>query len=326
MKLGTLKDTSKDGRLVVVSADLKRAVMVTRIADKLIDAIARWDITEPELRQVYVKLNNGSIAEAFDLDDRLLAAPFPRTYQWLDGSAFMNHGELMIEAFKLEKFPLDRVTPWMYQGASDDFIGPRDNIVLPSEDDNIDFEGEFAVVVDDVPMGTTAAEAEGHIKLVMLLNDVSLRALAPREMATGFGFLQSKPSTSFAPVAVSPDVLGSAWSNGRLSLDLNVEWNGQRVGNPNGSEMDFDFLQLIEHAARTRRLSAGTIIGSGTLSNRDRSRGSATIAEKRAIEKFDQGEIKTNFMKFGDKVRMEVFHPSGESVFGAIDQYISRLH
>jgi fumarylacetoacetate (FAA) hydrolase len=325
MKLGTLKGRNKDGRLIVVSEDLKRAITVEHIAETLIDAIASWSYAEPLLRQIYIDINSGEIQDTFDLDDRLLAAPFPRTYQWLDGSAFVNHGELMVEAFKLEGYPPDRVLPWMYQGASDDFIGPRDDIVLPSEEDNIDFEGEFAVVVDDVPMGTTPSQAAGHIKLIMLLNDVSLRALAPREMATGFGFLQSKPSTSFAPVAVSPDILGAAWSNGRVCLDLNVDWNGTRVGNPNGGEMDFDFAQLIAHAAKTRRLSAGTIIGSGTLSNRDRSRGSATISEKRSIEKIDNGEIKTDFMKFGDRIRMEAFHPDGTSVFGALDQRISSL-
>jgi fumarylacetoacetate (FAA) hydrolase len=247
----------------------------------------------------------------------------PRCFQWLDGSAFVNHGELMVQAFKLSAMP-DLTLLLLYQGASDDFIGPCDDVVLPSEDDGIDFEGEYAVVVDDVPMGTRAAHAEKHIKLVMLVNDVSLRAFGAREMASGFGFIHAKPSTAFGPVAVTLEEFGEAWKNGRLHLNLDVYLNHKRVGSPNGREMHFDFCQLIEHATKTRRLRAGTVIGSGTLSNKDRSTGSATLAEKRAIESIVDGNIKTNFMSFGNRVRMEVLGANGKTIFGAINQKIVR--
>jgi fumarylacetoacetate (FAA) hydrolase len=321
MKLGTIKSKSRDGELVVVSDNLAKAVRVSHIVSSLREAIEQWEIVKAPLENVYGRLNKGNFDDAFDFDPLQACAPMPRCFQWLDGSAFLNHGELMVRAFNLAARP-DFTIPLLYQGASDDFIGPCDDVVLPSEDDGIDFEGEYAVVVDEVPMGTRAEQAEKHIKLVMLVNDVSLRAFGPREMASGFGFIHAKPSTAFGPVAVTTEELGDSWQNGRLQLNLDVYLNGEKVGSPNGGEMHFDFCQLIEHATRTRRLKAGTIIGSGTLSNKDRSTGSATLAEKRAIEVIAEGSVKTSFMSFGDRVRMEVLGTNGRTVFGAIDQKI----
>lgn len=321
MKLATIKSNSRDGELVVVSENLEKAVWVSNIASSLREAMERWDIAKALLEVVYERLNKGDIDNAFDFDPQQACAPMPRCFQWLDGSAFLNHGELMIKAFNLAGKP-DLKTPLLYQGASDDFIGPCDDVVLPSEEGGIDFEGEYAVIVDEVPMCTRADDAEKHIMLVMLVNDVSLRAYGPREMAGGFGFIHAKPSTAFGPVAVTPQDLGSAWQNGRLHLNLDVYLNDKKIGCPNGREMHFNFCQLIEHATKTRRLKAGTIIGSGTLSNKDRSTGSATLAEKRAIEAIDKGSITTSFMSFGDRVRIEVLDNNGNKVFGAIDQKI----
>jgi fumarylacetoacetate (FAA) hydrolase len=247
-------------------------------------------------------------------------APLPRCYQWLDGSTFANHGALMERAFDLgivneyEKYPL------IYQGASDDFLGPCDDVQLPSESDNMDFEGEVAVIVDEVPMGTPKERMAPHIKLLMLVNDVSLRALAGREMKTGFGWVQAKPSTSFSPVAVTPDELGAAWHDGRVQLPLRIKRSGEWFGHPNGKEMTFNFFRLLEHAAYSRKLRAGTIVGSGTVSNASRSAGSACIAERRAIETIDEGAAKTPFLRFGERVRIEMLDPQGRSIFGAIDQ------
>jgi fumarylacetoacetate (FAA) hydrolase len=322
VKLATLADGSRDGRLLIVSRDLKRAVEATDIATTLQSALDNWEAAEPRLQQLYASLNRNEAAMAFDLDLERLAAPLPRAWQWLDGSCFLSHGELMQKAFNLE--PIEGVDsiPLMYQGGSDDFIGPRADIPLPSEAHGIDFEGEFAILVDEVPMGCSAEKALHHIRLILQLNDVSLRALAPREMKTGFGFIQAKPTTSFAPVAVTPDELGNAWRAGRIHLPLNVEWNGNWFGHPHGGAMHFGFHQLIAHAALTRRLSAGSLIGSGTVSNADRSVGSACIAERRAIEIIADGVPTTGFMRFGDRVRMEARAENGEVLFGAIDQQI----
>ncbi len=322
MKLATLKDGSRDGRLVVVSRDLTRAVSAAHIASTLQIAIENWWGIEPELRGLYQELNDGTADDSFEFDPSAAMAPLPRAYQWCDGSAFLSHGHLMEKAFNIEPIEGADVTPLMYQGAGDDFIGGRDDIALPSEAQGIDFEGEFVVLVDDVPLGCSADRAAEHIKLVLQINDVSLRALAPREMKTGFGFLQAKPSSSFAPVAVTPDELGDAWANGRVNLPLQVEWNGEWFGNPHGQAMHFSFPQLIAHAALTRRLGAGTLIGSGTVSNNDRSVGSACISERRAIEMIEHGAPKTGFMRFGDRIRMDVVGSDGHSVFGAIDQRI----
>jgi fumarylacetoacetate (FAA) hydrolase len=320
MKLATIKNGTRDGRLCVVSKDLAHGVFADDIAATLLSAVERWPAVEGALRARSDKLNAGSAAAAFPFDPLQAMSPLPRCYQWLDGSAFANHGALMERAFDLgitneyEKYPL------VYQGASDDFIGPCDDVELTRESDNMDFEGEVAVIVDEIAMGTTKAEIQPHIKLVMLVNDVSLRALAPREMKTGFGWVQAKPSTSFSPVAVTPDELGGAWVDGRVELPLKVERSGEWFGHPNGKEMTFNFYRLIEHVAYSRRLRAGTIIGSGTVSNASRGAGSACIAERRAIETLEEGAAKTPFLRFGERVRIEMFDAAERSIFGAIDQ------
>jgi fumarylacetoacetate (FAA) hydrolase len=320
MKLATLKNSNRDGRVAVVSRDLAKAVFVDDIAPTLLDAVERWPSVEGALRTRSEALNQGSAGGAFAFDPTQAMAPMPRCYQWLDGSTFANHGALMESAFDMGikneyvKYPL------VYQGASDDFIGPRDDVELTSEADNMDFEGEVAVIVDEIPMGTPKEKIAPHIKLIMLVNDVSLRAHAAREMKTGFGWIQAKPSTSFSPVAVTPDELGAAWADGRVHLPLQVQRNGEWFGHPNGSEMTFNFFRLIEHAAYSRRLRAGTILGSGTVSNASRSAGSACIAERRAIETLDQGGAKTPFLRFGERVRIEMFDAANRSLFGAIDQ------
>lgn len=322
MKLATLKDGSRDGRLVIVSRDLSQAVAAGPIAATLQQALERWDEVELALTRRYEELNVGMTTDAFGFDPRAAMAPLPRAYQWCDGSAFLSHGRLMERAFKTDPPPDRDTIPLMYQGGSDDFLGAHDDVPLPSEAHGIDFEGEFAVVVGDVPMGCSPTQAGRSVRLLMLANDWSLRGFGPREMKTGFGFFQAKPSTSFAPVAVTPDELGDAWRNGRIHLPLNVRWNGKWFGSPNGREMSFSFMELIAHAATTRRLRAGTIIGSGTVSNTDRSVGSACITERRMLEVIDGGEPTTGFMCFGDTVRMEVFDADGQSVFGPIDQRV----
>jgi fumarylacetoacetate (FAA) hydrolase len=321
MKLATLKNGSKDGRLVVVSRDLRRAVDATSIAPSLLAAVESWSQSSPPLRALYDALNAGNAQGAFDFDPSQAAAPLPRAPQWCDGSAFLNHGRLMEKAFNIPPIPdMDKI-PLMYQGGSDDMLGPQDDLPLPDEAHGIDFEGEFGVIVDDVPMGCPALLARSRIVLLVQINDVSLRAFGPREMRTGFGFFQAKPSSSFAPVAVTPDEIGEAWRDARVGLDLQVEYNGQWFGDPNGREMNFGFDQLIAHAAATRRLRAGTIIGSGTVSNEGGKKGSACIAERRAIEAIADGAPKTPFMKFGDRVRMEA-RWQDRPVFGAIDQRV----
>jgi fumarylacetoacetate (FAA) hydrolase len=323
MKFASLRNGSLDGRLVLVSADLSRAVAVPQIAPSLIDALQRWDEVLPLLQQVAAALEAGQAAEAFDFDPQACGAPLPRSPQWLDGSAFLNHGHLMEQAFNTPPIPQFDTTPVMYQGASDDFLGPHADVPLPSEADGIDFEGEFGVVCGPVPMGVSADAALGCIRLIVQVNDWSLRALGPHEMKTGFGFLQAKPSSSFAPVAVTPDELGSAWQGGRVQMRLHVQWNGERFGEPHGGEMNFHFGQLVAHAARTRRLAAGCIVGSGTVSNVSRSAGSACIAERRVIEKIDLGEIRTPFMRFGDEVRMQArFDDGRDGPFGVIRQRV----
>jgi len=320
MKLATLKNDSRDGRLAIVSKDLVRAVFADGIAPTLLDAIERWPEVEGRLRARSLELERGAAKGAFPFDPIQAMSPLPRCYQWLDGSTFANHGALMERAFDLGITNEYVRYPLVYQGASDDFIGPRDDVELPSESDNMDFEGEVAIIVDEVPMGTPKERVALHVKLLMLVNDVSLRALAAREMKTGFGWVQAKPSTSFSPVAVTPDELGEAWSDGRVQLPLSVERNGEWFGRPHGKEMTFNFFRLVEHAAYSRRLRAGTIIGSGTMSNASRDAGSACIAERRAIETLDQGSAKTPFLRFGERVRIEMFDASNRSVFGAIDQ------
>jgi len=324
MKLATLRDHSRDGQLVVVSRDLGRAVHATHVAKTLLAALESWEQIAPALVALFDELERGRARGEFALAHADLASPLPRTWQWLDGSAFHSHGELMQRAFK-HKYVDDAraTTPLMYQGGSDDFLGPWQDMPVPSEADGIDFEAEVAVVVDRVPMGTQASEALAHIKLVMLANDASLRAHAVPEMKTGFGWIHAKPATSFSPVAVTPDELGGAWKDGRVCLPLEVSWNGRRFGNPDASEMGFGFHELIAHAAYSRNLSAGTIVGSGTVSNASYARvGSACIAERRAIEIADQGHAVTDYMRFDDRVRIEMLDADGRSIFGAIDQRI----
>lgn len=322
MKFATYADGTTDGHLMIVSRDGRRAMPAQGIARNLLDAVQRWPDVEQALRQRYDALNAGT-AEAVDFDPRSCAAPLPRAPQWLDGSAFLNHGRLIEQAFKTPPIPDFETVPLMYQGASDDFLGPHDDVPLPSEGDGIDFEGEFGVVCGPTAMGVSPQTALGCVKLLVQINDWSLRALGPREMRTGFGFVQAKPSTAFAPLAVTPDELGVAWRHGRVQLRLRVQLNGQRFGEPHGGEMDFSFGDLIAHAARTRRLSAGTIIGSGTVSNAARAAGSACIAERRVIEQIDGGEVRTPFMRFGDRVRMETCFDDGrEGPFGVIEQAV----
>lgn len=322
MKLGTLKDGSRDGRLVVMSKDLTKIVDATGIVPTLLVAIEQWERVEPQLQKLYADLNAGRVADAVPFDATKMHAPLPRTWQWLDASAFHSHGDLLEKVFGTPPPPEKRTVPLMYQGAGDDFLGPTDDLPLPSEAHGMDFEGEVAVVVDRVPLGTRAADAGRHIKLVMIVNDASLRFLAAKDLKTGFGFGQSKPSTSFGPAAVTLDELGpGGWKDGRVQLPLHVIWNGKEFGHPHAGAMGFSFAELIAHATTTRNLSAGTIIGSGTVSNANyREVGSACIAERRGIELADQGKPVTEFLKFGDRVRIEMFDAAGQSICGAIDQ------
>ena len=327
MKLATLRDDSPDGHLLVVSSDLRRAVSAARIAPTLLAAIESWERSEPALAALSAELARDGARGEIDLDDADLASPLPRTWQWLDGSAFPSHGELMQGAFGQAIVDESRTKPLMYQGGSDDFLGPRQDMPLPSEADGIDFEAEVAVVVDRVPMGTTAADALGHVKLVMLANDASLRTHALPEKKTGFGWIHAKPATSLSPVAVTPDELGAAWKNGRVCLPIRVSWNGREFGHPDAGAMGFGFHELIAHAAYSRNLSAGTIIGSGTVSNASyRIVGSACIAERRAIELADRGRVETEYMRFGDVVRIEMLDAEGCSIFGAIEQRVVPAH
>ena len=323
MKLATRRNGTPDGELVVVSRDLSRAAAAQTIAPNLLTALAEWSRVAASLEDLYARLNAGHVAGEFALDTTQLHAPLPRAWQWLDGSAFMSHGDLMEKVFNMPPIEGKDQYPMMYQGAGDDFLGCNDDMPFPSEADGIDFEGEVGVILDAVPLGTPADRALGHIKLVTLINDASLRKLAPREMKTGFGWIQAKPSCSFAPVAVTPDELGDAWRDGRVHLRLRVSWNGREFGHPSAEQMHFGFHQLVAHAAATRKLSAGTVIGSGTVSNPDyRQVGSACIAERRGIETVDTGKPVTEYMKFGDRVRIEMLDATGRSIFGAIDHRV----
>jgi fumarylacetoacetate (FAA) hydrolase len=324
MKLATLRDGSRDGQLVVVSRDLTIAHHASHIASRLQQALDDWGFIAPQLNDLYVTLNEGRARHAYAFDPAQCLAPLPRAYQWADGSAYVNHVELVRRARGAEMPQSFWTDPLMYQGGSDDLLGPMEDIVCADEAWGIDFEAEVAVVTDDVPMGTAAAAAGAHVRLVMLVNDVSLRNLIPPELAKGFGFFQSKPATAFSPVAVTPDELGEAWDGRKLNLPLVVHWNGERVGSAHaGTDMVFDFPQLIAHAARTRNLRAGSIVGSGTVSNKDASRGYSCIAEKRALEMIADSKPSTEFMKYGDRVRIEMFDGAGRSIFGAIDQKVA---
>jgi fumarylacetoacetate (FAA) hydrolase len=321
MKLATERDGTPDGRLLVVSRDLTRAVPAGAAAT-LQDALDRWDAVAPELEALYAALNEGTAPDARPFDPGAMAAPLPRAWQWLDGSAYPSHGELMQQAFKLP--PIESDKPLMYQGMSHLFLSATDDIPLPSEADGIDFEGELGVITGEVPMGTRAEAALDRVRLLVQINDWSLRTIAPIEMKTGFGWVQAKPACSVAAVAVTPDELGDAWRDGRLHGRLEVALNGERFGVVPTEGMEFGFGELIAHAARTRRLCAGTIIGSGTVSSPDyRSTGSCCMAERRAIEMIADGAPRTPFLHFGDRVRMTASADGvADPLFGAIDQVV----
>ncbi|OWG14593.1 fumarylacetoacetate hydrolase [Delftia sp. K82] len=338
MKLATYKDGSRDGQLVVVSRDLSQAHYATGIASRLQQVLDDWSYMAPQLQDLYHLLNSGKAVHAFAFDPRQCMAPLPRAYQWADGSAYINHVELVRQARGAEVPANFYTDPLMYQGGSDDFLGPCDDVVVPSESMGIDFEAEIAVITADVPMGATPERALGGVRLVMLANDVSLRNLIPNELSKGFGFFQSKPATSFSPVAVTLDELGDAWKGGRLHLTLQSTWNGRKVGMCDaGEDMSFHFGQLIAHICKTRNVRAGSIVGSGTVSNKgvesgkgknrrmEWPKGYSCIAEKRCIETIQDGAPKTEFMRFGDTIRIEMKGKDGQSIFGAIDQNIVEL-
>jgi len=317
MRFATLPNGTPDGRLHIVSKDNKRCAPAVAV-ETLQSLMENWDSYAPALEGEYASLND---AGGQNFDPTATLAPLPRAWQWLDGSAFDSHGDLMQKVFNLEPSPKGR--PLMYQGMSDKFYGPADDVLLPSEDDGIDFEGEFGVICDSVPMAADAAEANAHIRLVVQINDWSLRTLAPVEMKTGFGWIHAKPACSVAPVAITPDELGGAWRDARVDLPLIVDLNGERFGAAEGYPMSYGFDELVAHAARTRALVAGTIIGSGTVSNENfREIGSSCIAERRSIELLDQGEATTPYMSFGDRVRMECQTRDGRPLFGQIAQSV----
>ncbi|HEY3778635.1 MAG TPA: fumarylacetoacetate hydrolase family protein [Rhizomicrobium sp.] len=324
MKLASLSH-GRDGMLVVVARDLKSYVAVPHIADTLQHALDDWHHTAPRLMRVYDLLNERAAEGAKPFLPADCASPLPRAYQWADGSAYVTHVQLVRRARGAEMPPSFWTDPLIYQGGSDCFIGPTDPILAETEEWGIDFEAEIAAITDDVPMGIATENAEQHIKLLMLVNDVSLRALIPAELGKGFGFFQSKPASAFSPVAVTPDELGEAWHDAKVHLPLTVHWNGNLFGAPNaGEDMTFSFAQLIAHAAKTRFLCAGSIIGSGTVSNRDPARGSCCIAERRTREQLERGKPETAFLRFGDRVKIEMLDTHGHSVFGAIDHAVAR--
>jgi len=335
MKLATMKDGSRDGALALVSRDLSQAIAVSEIAPTLQAALDAWEEAAPRLEQICALLNAGQAAGAVAFDPRRAHSPLPRAYQWADGSAYVNHVELVRKA-RGAAMPAEFWTdPLMYQGGSDGFLAPMEDIVFPDESWGIDFEAEVAIITGDVPMGATPGEAGAHIRLLMLVNDVSLRNLIPAELGKGFGFFQSKPASSFSPVAATPDELGAAWRDGKLHLPLITHLNGALFGSPDaGVDMTFSFPQLIAHAAKSRALAAGTIIGSGTVSNKrgdgpglpaaSGGVGYSCIAEQRTVETLLGGKPATPFLSFGDRVRIEMLDGRGHSIFGAIEQTVSK--
>jgi fumarylacetoacetate (FAA) hydrolase len=323
MKLATYKDGSRDGQLIVVSRDLATAHFATGIATRLQQVLDDWNFLSPQLQDLYVTLNQGKARHAFEFVPEMCAAPLPRAFQWADGSAYLNHVELVRKSRKAEVPASFYSDPLMYQGGSDDFLGPRDDAPFADPEWGIDFESEVAVITGDVANGATPEQALEGIRLVLLANDWSLRNLIPNELAKGFGFLQSKPATAFSPVAVTPDELGDAWQGGRVHLTLTSHWNGKQVGQCDaGPEMTFHFGQLIAHLCKTRRVRAGSVIGSGTVSNKDWARGYSCIAEKRCIETIEDGAPTTPFMQYGDTIRIEMKGRDGLSIFGAIEQTV----
>ncbi|GLQ49436.1 fumarylacetoacetate hydrolase family protein [Dyella flava] len=326
MKLGSLKEGGRDGTLIVVSRDLKHAVKAAGIATTLQAALDDWSNTAPRLNALSDELNAGKAPNAFALDMAALASPLPRAYEFVDGSAYLPHVERVRRARGAEVPESFYVDPLMYQATSAGFLGPRDPVVVPSEDFGIDLEAEVVVVTDDVPMAVTPEQAAGHIQLVGLVNDVSLRGLIPAELAKGFGFLQSKPRSALSPVFVTPDELGDAWQDEKLHLPMRTWLNGKWFGEAEcGVDMQFNFAQLVAHAAKTRSLTAGAIVGSGTIANQDTSKGASCLAEQRTVETLRDGKPSTPFLKFGDTLRIDVTDQHGASIFGSIEQVIAPL-
>lgn len=319
MKLAALENGSRDGQLIVVSQDNRTAVIVESIATNMQDAVDNWSDVSAELTEVYNKLNNDEISDVFDLDAKMLDAPMPRCFQFLDGSAYLAHVERVRKARGAEMPPSFLVDPLMYQATSDSFLAAHADVVVTSEDYGIDFESEVAVITDDVPMGVSVEDAAKHIKLICIINDVSLRNLIPAELGKGFGFVQSKPPTSLSPFFVTPDELGDAWVDTKVHLPLHSHLNGEWFGFPNaGVDMQFNFAQLVAHAAKTRPLAAGAMIGSGTIANEDESLGSSCLAEKRVLEIIKDGKAVTPFMSFGDDVEIKMIDENGNNIFGTI--------
>ena len=319
MKLASLKNGARDGRLVVVSRDLTQAVSAEKVAPTMRHAIDNWTAVEAGLQALSEQLNAGKAAGAFAFEPTQAMAPLPRSHQFVDASAFLNHGDIMVEAFKLN-IKTEPGVCILVPRQGDDFRGPTEDYEFPTEDDQCDFEGEFAVITDDIPMGATPAEALARVRLVTVLSDISMRAHQFREISMGFGLMRAKPATIFAPVAVTPDELGESWRDGRVHLDLHVARNGEWFGHPNGGEMDFGLGDLLSYMAYNRRLGAGLVLGTGTVSNKGhRQVGSACLAERRAVETIDKGTASTPWMKYGERLRFEAKDAKGQSVFGALD-------
>lgn len=328
MKLATLKShSSRDGELVLVSRDHQRALRAGKIAPNLLNALENWEAVHPRLNQLYNQLNDNDsdVEGSFEVDPNQMHSPLPRCFQWADGSAFIHHIVLVRKARNAPLPETLKTSPLMYQGGSDSFLAPTQDIPQIDAGHGTDFEGEVGVILGDTPMGVSPEEALNYIRLFVLINDVSLRGLIPEELAKGFGFFQSKPSSSFSPFAVTVDELGEAWDEGRVKLPLDVEYNGEFFGRANASAMHFHFGELVAHAAATRDLMAGTIIGSGTVSNEDMAVGSSCLAEKRMLEKIHDGTIKTPFMKPGDTIKMEMRNARGENIFGTIFQKVVQV-
>lgn len=326
MKLGSLKEGGRDGTLIVVSRDLTHAAKATGIAPTLQAALDDWSSAAPRLNALYDEVNDGSADGRFALDLNALAAPLPRAYEFVDGSAYLPHVERVRKARGAEVPASFYTDPLMYQATSAGFLGPRDPVVVPSEDYGIDLEAEVLVVTDDVPMAVTPEQAADHIQLVGLVNDVSLRGLIPGELAKGFGFVQSKPRSALSPVLVTPDELGDAWQGDKLHLPMRTWLNGQWFGEAEcGVDMQFSFAELVAHVAKTRPLTAGTLVGSGTIANQDTSKGASCLAEQRTVETLRDGQAVTPFLKYEDTVRIEITDAEGKSIFGAIEQVIAPL-
>lgn len=325
MKLATIKSNSRDGSLIVVSSDNKWAVSASSIAKSLREAIENWSSVQPALKDLYKELNTSKLSSAFKIKEEQLHSPLPRSFSWIDGSAYIQHIKLVRKSRGAPLPETLETIPLIYQGGSDTFLSPYEDIPQEDFSHGTDFEAEVGVITNDVPMGTTPEKALDHIILFVLINDISLRGLIPEELKRGFGFFQGKPSSSFAPFAVTKEELGEDWKEGRIHLPMLVDFNGKSFGQANTSEMHFHFGEIIAHAAKTRSLSACTIIGSGTISNQDTSAGCSCIAEKRMLEKIHTGKIKTDFMKVGDWVKIEMINRSGKNIFGTIRQKVSSI-